>query len=253
MTNENCIALSNVETRLAIHLTSKRENNINKKRNVKMNDSLLRKLINPETKEFYNLKRILRPISKVGQISTISSASLACFMLFSAVCNDMEGNFNDIEKYDQMIKFLFRFGVASGIISSPFIVMDAIQQEISDKYKYTQEKERVELEQYNLERKTLERTLKLVKELKTVNPEFKFNFARSLLNSVDISKNTPEYNEKLLIILSKIAEEESLENLEELAEHLDSKKRVNQDNASGGFLNNETVKQLVKSYSKKRS
>lgn len=248
MNTANCLALSKVETRIAIHLTNKDNASGIKKSNVKTSPTLLSKFLNPETKEFYNLKCVIRPIAKVTCINNIAAGVVTVLLLLCAMSSKAEGNINEVEQYNKVISALLKYAAITVPISLPFIVTDAFLQDKSDKYTIKKEKERIELEEKYLEEKTLKQALRLLNELKKDKTQFKYTFAKSILNNVDISHNTPEYNEKLLILLSKIAEGETEENLSNLANHLDSQSKVNNDNASKEFLNNKVVKQLVKSY-----
>lgn len=257
MTTQNCLALSNVETKIAVRLTDKTQKNefegIKKAKKVKTKETLLDKLRNPETKEFYYLSCITKPVSYFCKTNLGATSILLTTTLLSAITADLETGYQPDLQYAEAIKVLLKYIAISTSITIPFLITDALQQDASERHNWTKEKEKITLTQKELEIKTLNEALKIIKSVKKDDKQFKYNFARSLLENTDISKNSTEYNEKLILLLAKIVNEENEENLEALAEHLDKRNIASADNASKVFLNNEVVKQLVKSYSPKRS
>jgi len=257
MTIKNCLELSNVETKIAVRLTEKTNQNefegIKKARKVKTKETLLDKLRNPETKEFYYLSCITKPVSFFCKTNLCASSILLATTLLSAITVELETGYKPDIQYTEAIKLLLKYIAISTSATVPFLITDALQQDASERHNWTKEKEKITLTKKELERKTLSEALKIIKSVKKDDKQFKYNFARSLLENTDISKNSTEYNEKLLLLLAKIVEEENEENLEALAEHLDKNNTATADNAAKVFLNNEVVKQLVKSYSPKRS
>lgn len=257
MTKTNCMALSKVESLLALQLKNienpDTKRTVQRKTHFRIEESILGKLKNPETKEFFYTKCLLRPISKLGQISDITSLSLITFFLYASICSHAEGSIEDVKKLEQAIGAVYDYLKVSGIATLPFILADAIQQECEVTHIWKKDDEKKETQKEPLDEETLKRTIRLVKALKQEDPNFEYNFARSFLNNTEISENNPEYNKKLLILLSNIIENESAENLESLAMHLDSENLTTKKNTSKEFTNNRVVKQLVKSYLPTRS